>query len=150
MSMLEQLYREAILEHYRRPRNRGALDGATHVHEGLNPSCGDELELHLRVEDGVVREARFTGTGCAISQASASMMTERIQGEPVEAALHLAQSFKEMIRGGDASEALGEAVVLQGVSNLPARVKCADLAWITLEHALAGDDGRGSREGIAP
>ena len=149
MSMLEQLYREAILDHYRRPRNRGPLDGATHVHEGLNPSCGDELELHLRVDAGVVREARFTGTGCAISQSSASMMTERICGEPVEVALRLAASFKEMIRGGEPSAALGDAAVLQGVSKLPARVKCADLAWITLEHALTGDGGDAARTELA-
>lgn len=138
MSMLERLYKEAILEHYKRPRNRGALPDATHRHEGLNPSCGDELELFLKVEDGVVREARFEGQGCAISQASASMMTERIIGEPVPEALAVAAAFKAMIRGEPAPDDLGEPAVLQGVSKLPARVKCADLPWITLEHALAG------------
>lgn len=141
MSMLERLYKEAILEHYKRPRNRGTLQGATHVHEGLNPSCGDELELHLRVADGVVTEARFVGVGCAISQASASMMTDRIQGEPVAKALALAEGFKAMIRGAPPADDLGEAAALQGVSRLPARVKCADLPWITLEHALAGEPG---------
>ena len=142
MGMLERLYKEAILEHYKRPRNRGTLEDPTHVHEGLNPSCGDELELQLRVEEGVVRQARFTGAGCAISQASASMMTERIQGVSVEEAREVADAFKAMIRGGEASASLGEAAVLKGVSQLPARVKCADLPWITLEHALAsgGDD----------
>lgn len=142
MGFLERLYQDAILEHYKRPRNRGELADATHVHEGLNPSCGDELELFLRVEDGVVREARFVGEGCAISQASASMMTQRIENEPVAQALALAASFKAMIRGETPVETLGEAMALQGVSKLPARVKCADLAWITLEHALrASTDG---------
>lgn len=141
--MLERLYKEAILEHYKRPRNRGSLDDATHVHEGLNPSCGDELELQLRVRDGVVEAARFVGEGCAISQASASMMTQRVTGVPVAEALELAAAFKAMIRGDAPSDALGEPAVLQGVSKLPARVKCADLAWITLEHALRDGSGSG-------
>jgi nitrogen fixation NifU-like protein len=144
MSMLERLYKEAILEHYKRPHNRGTLAGATHVHEGLNPSCGDELELHLRVVEGVVQEARFEGEGCAISQASASMMTDLIQGEAVADALALAESFKAMIRGAPPTDRLGEAAALQGVSQLPARVKCADLAWITLEHALTSEPGERS------
>lgn len=143
MSMLERLYKEAILEHYKRPRNRGALPDATHRHEGLNPSCGDELELYVKVEDGVVRQVRFEGQGCAISQASASMMSERITGESVAEALAIAAAFKAMIRGEPAADIIGEPTVLQGVSKLPARVKCADLAWITLEHALA-EAGDGS------
>lgn len=148
MGFLESLYRDAILEHYKRPRNRGSLPDATHVQEGLNPSCGDELELFLRVEDGVVREARFEGVGCAISQASASMMTERIEGVAVEDALELAASFKAMVRGEAPADSLGEARVLQGVSKLPARVKCADLPWITLELALREPDG-GARDSYA-
>ena len=114
--MLERLYKEAILEHYKRPRNRGTLPDATHRHEGLNPSCGDELELFLKVEDGVVREVRFEGQGCAISQASASMMSERISGEPVADALSIAEAFKAMIRGEPPSDLIGEPAVLQGVS----------------------------------
>lgn len=137
--MLERLYKEAILEHYKRPRNRGRLETPTHVQEGLNPSCGDELELFLRVEDGVVRDVRFEGAGCAISQASASMMTQAILGASVEEALERAAAFKAMVRGEGVPEGLGDAAALQGVSQLPARVKCADLAWITLEHALAGE-----------
>lgn len=137
MGFLDRLYQDAILEHYKRPRNRGTLSDATHVHEGLNPSCGDELELFLKVEDGHVRQVRFEGAGCAISQASASMMTERIQGVSVVEALAVAADFKAMIRGETPSDNLGEAAILQGVSKLPARVKCADLAWITLEHALS-------------
>ncbi len=147
MSMLERLYKDAILEHYKRPHNRGEIADARHRHEGLNPSCGDELELFLRVEDGVVQAARFVGTGCAISQASASMMTDRIQGETVEKALEIAAAFKAMIRGEPPADLLGEPAVLQGVSQLPARVKCADLAWITLEHALAAGAQEGSQAG---
>ena len=136
MSFLDTLYKEAILEHYKRPRNKAPLPDATHRQEGLNPSCGDEVELFLRVHDGVVEEARFDGAGCAISIASASMLTERIAGMPVDEALALASAFKAMVRGEPPADDLGDLAALQGISKLPARVKCADLAWITLEHAL--------------
>lgn len=138
MGFLDTLYKEAILDHYKRPRNRGRLEDPTHAQEGLNPSCGDELELFLEVVDGVVRAARFEGAGCAISLASASMLTEQVTGRTVEEALRLAADFKAMVRGEPPADTLGELQALQGISRLPARVKCADLAWITLEHALAG------------
>jgi nitrogen fixation protein NifU and related proteins len=136
--MLEKLYQEAILAHYKRPRNRGRLDPHTHHAEGLNPSCGDELELFMNVEDGVVTDIKFVGEGCAISQASASMLTEAVKGKPVADALGLSQKFKAMIRGEAPDPALGELQALQGVAKLHARVKCATLAWVTLEEGLGG------------
>ena len=133
--MLDTLYKEIILDHYRRPRNRGEIAGAV-KREGLNPSCGDELALFLLVEDGVVKDVKFTGEGCAISQASASMMTEAVRGRSVGEALELSSAFRAMVRGEPPAEGLGELKLLQGVSKLHARVKCATLAWVTLEEAL--------------
>ena len=133
---MEQLYRDAVLDHARRPRNRGALDPVSVSQEGLNPSCGDEIEVHLYVEDGLVRAASFTGEGCAISQASASMMTEVVRGRPLTEARELVARFKAMIHGAGAHPSLGDAAVLEGVSKLHARVKCATLAWVTLDEAL--------------
>ncbi len=136
MSFLESLYQAVVLEHYRHPHNHGPLADATHRQEGVNPSCGDELTLHLRVEDGRIGDARFEGEGCAISQASASLMTDALKGRTVDAALELARDFKAMIRGEAPSSELGDLAALQGVSKLHARVKCATLAWTTLEAAL--------------
>jgi nitrogen fixation NifU-like protein len=137
MSLLDSLYKDIILEHYKRPRNRGSLAGATHTQEGINPSCGDELTLYLRVEGGIVREARFEGEGCAISQAAASMMTQALRGRSVEEATALSAAFKAMIHGEEPSDALGDLQLLQGISKLHARVKCATLPWVTLDAALA-------------
>lgn len=139
MSFLENLYQEVILDHYKRPRNHRVPEPHSHHEEGLNPSCGDELELYLYVDDGVVVDAGFTGQGCAISQASASMLTEAVRGTTVAEALELSRAFKAMIHGEPPDEALGDLKALQGVSKLHARVKCATLAWVTLEQALAGD-----------
>ncbi len=138
-NFLQNLYQQAILDHSRHPRNKRALDPHTHREEGLNPSCGDELELFLYVDDGSVQRATFTGAGCAISQASASMLTEAVTGLAVDDALELAERFKAMIRGEEPDPSLGDLAVLQGVSKLHARVKCATLAWVTLEQALGAD-----------
>lgn len=137
MGMLENLYKDLILEHYKRPRNHGPVEPHTHEEEGFNPVCGDELTLYLDVQDGVVRDLGFVGEGCAISQAAASMMTEAVKGETVERALELAQAFRTMVQGGDVDPALGDLRLLQGISRLHARVKCATLPWVTLERALA-------------
>jgi nitrogen fixation NifU-like protein len=136
MSLLDSLYKEIILDHYKRPRNRGELDPHTVRHEGLNPSCGDELELFLLVEEGTVKGVKFIGEGCAISQASASMMTQALKGLSVADALALAEDFKGMIHGESPSERLGDLKLLQGISKLHARVKCATLPWVTLVEAL--------------
>ena len=137
MGYLDNLYKEIILEHAKRPRNRGRLEPHSHHQEGLNPSCGDELELYLQVESGVVRDVSFVGEGCAISQSSASMMTEAIKGRTIEDTRALIADFKEMIHGGEPEPSLGDLQLLQGISKLHARVKCATLAWVTLEEALA-------------
>lgn len=137
MALLEQLYKELILEHYKNPRNKGTLPPPRLHAEGLNPSCGDELELFLRVEDGVISDVKFIGEGCAISQASASLMTQAIKGKPVGEALALSADFKAMIRGAPPAASLGELAMLQGIAKLHARVKCATLAWVTLEQALS-------------
>lgn len=136
MSLLNSLYQEAILEHYKRPHNHGALAGATVEQEGLNPSCGDELTLYLRLDKDKVTNVAFTGAGCAISQASASLMTEAVKGKTAAEALELARQFKAMLHGQPPDAKLGELKVLQGVAKLHARVKCATLAWVTLERAL--------------
>lgn len=134
--MLEALYKEMILEHYKRPRNHGVLENATVRQEGINPSCGDELELSLLIDEGVIKDVRFTGEGCAISQSSASLMTEAIKGKRVEEALGLTQKFKSMVRGEPPHDDLGDLKLLQGISKLHARVKCATLAWVALEEAV--------------
>ena len=143
MSLLESLYQDVILEHYHRPHNRRPLARASHTQEGVNPSCGDELTLYLQVEEGVIRDAGFEGEGCAISQASASLMTDALKGRSVEQALALSRAFKAMIRGDPPAAELGELAALQGVARLHARVKCATLAWTTLDTALgaSGDSG---------
>jgi nitrogen fixation protein NifU and related proteins len=143
---LDDLYREVILDHYSHPRNKGELHPADIVREGANPLCGDELRLSLIVRDGIVRDIRFEGKGCSISQASASMMTDRVKGQPVAEAQRLIAVFKAMMRGGTPDpDDLGDLEALQGVRKFPVRVKCATLGWVTLEEALdevAGADGR--------
>ena len=133
---LDDLYREVILDHYRHPRNKGTLAPADVVREGANPLCGDEIRLSLVVRDGVVLDVRFEGKGCSISQASASMMTERIKGQPVAEARRRIASFKALMRGEAPSDDLGDLEALQGVRKFPVRVKCATLGWVTLEEAL--------------
>ena len=133
---LENLYKEVILEHYKRPRNRGELANATVREEGLNPSCGDELELFLIVEKGVITNVKFTGEGCAISQSSASMMSEAVKGKTLAETLATSEKFKAMLQGEPPSADLGDLQMLQGVAKLHARVKCAALPWVTLERAL--------------
>jgi len=136
MSLLDSLYQELILEHYKRPRNHQVLEHATTQQEGVNPSCGDELELYLVIEDDVIADIAFIGEGCAISQAATSMMTEAVKGRTVNEAKTRAQEFRAMIHGDPPAEALGDLKVLAGIAKLPARVKCATLAWVTLEQAL--------------
>ena len=126
----------SFMEHNSHPDYKYQMDNATHTHDGVNPSCGDELTLSLRVENGVIEEAAFTGHGCAISQASADIMADLITGETVEEAKRLSELFLAMIRGEELSsedyEDLDEAAQLKDISHMPARVKCAELAWRTL------------------
>lgn len=137
MSLLDSLYKEIILDHSKRPRNRGEIGDGSIRQEGLNPSCGDELELFIVVKDGVIENVKFTGEGCVISQSSASMMTEAIKGRPVTEVLERVRQFKDMIQGEPPADELGDLKLMQGVAKLHARVKCATLAWVTLEEALA-------------
>lgn len=136
MNDLRELYQETIFDHYRQPRNFGQLDGANRHAEGYNPLCGDKVTLYLRVEDGVIRDASFEGSGCAISTASASLMTESLKGKREEEALHLLGKFHDLVTGIATAEDLGKLAVLAGVREFPQRVKCATLAWHTMKAAL--------------
>jgi nitrogen fixation NifU-like protein len=138
MSELADLYQEVILDHNRRPRNYHTVDNASHTAEGYNPLCGDRLNLFLRIENGVVTDVGFQGSGCAISKASASLMTDSIKGRPVEEIRDLFQRFHTMVTTPPDKpvENLGKLSVLSGVREFPVRVKCASLAWHTLKAAL--------------
>jgi nitrogen fixation NifU-like protein len=134
----DELYRELILDHYRSPRHREPLAQADVVAEGYNPLCGDEVELRIDFEDGVVRDLSVTGRGCSISQASGSMLTDAVIGKPVNEVRRLAALFTEMVTDPEAEppEELGDLEALHGVAKFPVRVKCATLAWHTLEDGL--------------
>lgn len=136
MSLLDSIYQEAILAHYKSPKNRGVLDPFDVKQDGVNPSCGDQITLYVRAEGGTVAAVTFEGEGCAISQAATSLMTEAVMGLPVEDALQLAEEFRQMLRGGEPGPSLGELALMQSVAKLPARVKCAMLPFVTLERAL--------------
>ena len=140
---LGDLYTEVIGEHSRSPENKGELAAATVRERGHNPSCGDEITLELQIENGIIKDAAFTGVGCAISQASTDIMIDLMRGKTVEEAQRLAQLFTSMIKrevtDDAALEELDEAIALKNISNLPARVKCAVLAWHTLEDVLKKD-----------
>ncbi|HBT49018.1 MAG: NifU-like proteins involved in Fe-S cluster formation [Caldanaerobacter subterraneus] len=137
MSDLNQLYSEIIMEHYENSPHRRELKEATHKERGHNPLCGDDITIYLKINGDVIEDASFTGHGCAISQASTSMMIDLIKGKDKKEALKLVQKFIDMIHKKDVDlEELGDAQVLQGVSDFPARVKCALLAWKTLQDTL--------------
>lgn len=140
---LGDLYTEVIGEHSRSPENKGELAAATVRERGHNPSCGDEITLELQIENGIIKDAAFTGVGCAISQASTDIMIDLMRGKTVEEAQRLAQLFTAMIKrevtDDAALEELDEAIALKNISNMPARVKCAVLAWHTLEDVLKKD-----------
>ncbi len=157
MSDLRDLYQEVILDHQKHPHNFGELESASHHADGFNPLCGDRISLNLQVDsEGVIREIKFKGSGCAISKASASMMTVALKGKKIGIADIMFNQFHDMVMGKNdepAPEALGKLKVFAGVRDYPARVKCASLAWHTLEAALhepgkmvSTDDGTGSGE----
>jgi nitrogen fixation NifU-like protein len=138
MSELREIYQEVIFDHYRTPRNCRALAEANHQAEGYNPLCGDKVIVYLRIDDGVIREATFEGVGCAISTATASLMTEALKGKKVSDVKPLFKDFRDMVIGAHATPhpQLGKLEVLVGVREFPARVKCATLAWHTVLAAL--------------
>ncbi len=152
MSDLTDLYQEVILDHNRQPRNFGELVGADHKARGHNPLCGDQLNVYVTLAGGgVIEDVRFDGSGCAISKASASLMTEAVKGKTLADAETLFKSFHELLTGDPsvhaaASTELGKLAVFEGVREFPVRVKCATLAWHTLHAALSGDTERVSTE----
>lgn len=148
MHELRELYQEVILEHSKKPRNFRALEAANHKAEGFNPLCGDHFTVYLDVKDGAIHDIGFQGSGCAISKASASMMTQTLKGKTAVEAEKIFTRFHDLVTGnGSASEEeLGKLAVFAGVSEFPLRVKCATLAWHALRAALNGEEQAVSTE----
>jgi nitrogen fixation protein NifU and related proteins len=142
MSELSELYQQVILDHNKKPRNYRELEGANRVAEGHNPLCGDQLTVFMRMDEGVVGEVSFVGSGCAISKASASMMTQAVKGRTRDEAQTLFDEFHRMVTGELDEEReenrLGRLKIFAGVRDYPARVKCASLSWHTMKAALEG------------
>lgn len=132
---LNQLYRSVIMDHYKNPRNKGEIEDGSMTVEMNNPTCGDEIQLTLNVEAGIIKDVKFQGEGCSISMSSASMMTEAIMNQPVDKALSMADEFSNMMLGEEyyITDDMGDIEALQGVSQFPARIKCATLTWKALE-----------------
>jgi nitrogen fixation NifU-like protein len=162
---LSELYQELILEHYKRPRNKGELEDADVEMHLMNTSCGDEVRLQLRLANGIIQEARYQGNGCSISQASISMMSGLLRGKTIPEAIELAQRFTDMMHGDPAAareKRMGDLRALAGVSQYPVRVKCALLGWDALlqalrklggeeaDHAQGGTEGRDRGGGADP
>ena len=142
MAELGDLYQDIILEHSKRPRNYRMLEAANRKAEGFNPLCGDHFTVYVEIGDGQIRDISFQGSGCAISKASASMMTQAVKGKRTEEAEELFQKFHHVVTGKNGSEAhddLGKLEAFAGVSEYPVRVKCATLAWHALRAALQGE-----------
>ena len=136
---LDQLYRSVIMDHYKNPRNKGSLDENTVTIDMNNPTCGDRIHLTLKLNDGIVEDAKFDGEGCSISMSSASMMTQIVKGKKLDEALELAEIFSKMMLGQDFDDEkydLGDVEALQGVAKFPARIKCATLAWKAMEKGV--------------
>ena len=147
---LEDLYQEVVMDHNRRPRNFKKLENAQRTAEGFNPLCGDQISLYLNVDDdGVIEDIGFEGAGCAISKATASMMTEAIKGKNVDKAEEIFEAFRHMLTRKPEEEydyeLLGDLEILQGVSQFPTRIKCATLSWHTLDSALDGKQPSGQK-----
>jgi nitrogen fixation NifU-like protein len=147
MAGLNELYQNVILEHNRSPRNFRVMDDANRQAEGHNPLCGDRLTLWLKLEDGVIRDVAFQGSGCAISRASASLMTSAVKGRSAAEVEALFERFHRLVTGqlaASESETLGKLAVFSGVSEFPIRVKCATLPWHALKQAMAGQGAGGA------
>tara|TARA_Y100000815_G_C13270479_1_gene472833 strand:+ start:672 stop:1136 length:465 start_codon:yes stop_codon:yes gene_type:complete len=147
---LEDLYQEVVMDHNRRPRNFKKLENAQQTAEGFNPLCGDQISLYVNVDDdGVIEDIGFEGAGCAISKATASMMTEAIKGKNVDKAEEIFEAFRHMLTRKPEEdydyELLGDLEILQGVSQFPTRIKCATLSWHTLNSALGGKQPSGQK-----
>jgi nitrogen fixation NifU-like protein len=135
---LDQLYRSVIMDHYKNPRNKGVLEENNVTIDMNNPTCGDVIHLTLKVEDGIVRDAKFEGEGCSISMASASMMTQIVKNKDLDTAKKYAQLFSDMMLGKEIDDSmdLGDIEALSGVAKFPARIKCATLAWKAMEKGV--------------
>jgi len=143
MAGLNDLYQEILLEHNSKPRNFREVEDPTQTSEGFNPLCGDQITLYLKVVDGVIDDVGFQGSGCAISRASASMMTQSIKGQSLERAEEIFDAFHNMITEPDAEldyDTLGDLETLSGINEYPTRIKCAVLAWHTMKAALTGEN----------
>lgn len=153
MSELESLYQEVIIDHSRSPRNFRALKEANRQAEGYNPLCGDHFKVYLRLDGDVIKEIGFEGTGCAISKASASMMTGSVKGKTVGEAKILFEEFRNLLAGEKGQKAdlsrLGKLAAFSGVREYPVRVKCATLAWHTLKAGLEGEKQSVSTETLS-
>jgi nitrogen fixation NifU-like protein len=143
MSELRELYQELILDHNKNPRNYHSLEDATHQANGHNPLCGDKIKVFIKIESDIITDLSFTGSGCAISQSSASLMTSFLKGKSVAAARESFRHFHDLVTGTQITpvelNSLGKLAVFAGVQEFPARVKCASLAWHTLSSALDGE-----------
>ncbi|HEY7556136.1 MAG TPA: SUF system NifU family Fe-S cluster assembly protein [Candidatus Binatia bacterium] len=148
MAELDDLYQEVILDHNKSPRNFRVMENADRKAEGFNPLCGDQVTVYLRLRDGLIEDISFQGSGCAISKASASMMTAELKGKRESDAEKLFDRVHRMLTGDgvDGGQSLGKLRVLSGVSKFPARVKCASLAWHTMNSALQGGSEVASTE----
>ena len=148
MSDMRELYQEIILDHNKQPRNCYVMDCANQSADGHNPLCGDTVKVYLRISDGVISEISFQGAGCAICTASTSLMTESVKGKTVEEAKDLFDEFHHMLTGVAAEQGveLGKLQVFEGVREYPVRVKCATLAWHTLNAAMEGADDKVTTE----
>lgn len=148
MNELQDLYREVILDHNRDPRNFGELADADRVVEGVNPLCGDKMTLYIKLAGDRIEDIKFKGTGCAISVASSSLMTERVKGQSIAESMGLFEKIHDMLTGSELSlpEDLDKLAALAGVREYPSRVKCASLSWHALHSALSNADDRISTE----
>lgn len=141
MNELRELYQEVILDHNRRPRNKGHIESPTHTSDGYNPLCGDQIHLELDIRDGVIEDVKFDGHGCAISTASASLMTQAVKGKTVEEGKRIFHEMQSLLTSpGDNAAQIeeDELMALSGVREYPVRIKCAVLAWHALKQALEG------------
>ncbi|MBT8386487.1 MAG: SUF system NifU family Fe-S cluster assembly protein [Ignavibacteria bacterium] len=147
---LKELYQQVILDHNKSPRNFRKMDNASSTAEGYNPLCGDHIDVYVLVEDGIVKDVSFKGEGCAISKASASVMTSMLKGKTIKEAENLFNKFHDLVTGklGDdlATDELGKLAVFAGVQEFPVRVKCASLAWHTMLNALHDKEEKASTE----
>ena len=143
---LSELYQQVILDHNKRPRNRGKLPTANRVAHGNNPSCGDECSVYLRLEGDRIADLSFAGSGCAISQASASLMTTQLKGKTAAEAESLYQQFHHIVTTGEAPEEISDIGAFAGVHTFPARIKCATLGWHAALNALKGDPTEATTE----